>query len=140
MKLIFDEVPEFDRDFKHLSKKYRTLDADFGRFKKALSADGVNLRGTVRISGLGKDVTIPIYKAKKFHSDSFKGRGSQSGFRVIYAHISGSETIVFLEMYHKNSQENEDRNRIHKYFGTESTYVKRNTTSPSLPQSSFPPA
>ncbi|MCB0514350.1 MAG: hypothetical protein KDC60_07975, partial [Bacteroidetes bacterium] len=67
-----------------------------------------------RIDGLG--VESCVIKLKKIASDSFKGRGSNSGFRLIYAYFPETTTIVFVENYHKNDKENEDRERIMSNF------------------------
>jgi len=69
-----------------------------------------------RISGLGKDIILPIYKLRKFYSDDFKGKGKKSGFRVIYAYDEENEKITLIEVYHKNKQSNHDIQRIKKYF------------------------
>ncbi|UZE92080.1 MAG: hypothetical protein IB616_05030 [Methanosarcinales archaeon] len=114
----FKEVPEFAKDVKKLSKKYRHFDKDFERFKKALNASLPNhLRRTIRIAGLGHDVKTPVYKVKTFKSSDFKGRGARSGFRIIYAHQPNDDCIIFIEAYHKNKQENESRDRIYRCFG-----------------------
>lgn len=39
-----------------------------------------------------------------------------SGFRLIYAHFKEEEKITFIEIYHKNEKENEDRQRIIENF------------------------
>ena len=67
-----------------------------------------------RIEGLG--ISTCIIKVKKIASDSFKGRGVNSGFRLIYAYFEQEGRIVFIELYHKNEKENEDRERILRNF------------------------
>ena len=67
-----------------------------------------------RIEGLG--ISTCVIKVKKIASDSFKGRGVNSGFRLIYAYFEDEQRIVFVELYHKNEKENEDKERIYKYF------------------------
>ncbi|MCK5661036.1 MAG: hypothetical protein KAH86_06710 [Methanosarcinales archaeon] len=113
----FEQVPEFPAEFKKLCKKYRYLEDDFTRFKKALGIDPHNgVRGTVRISDLGSNVGAPIFKVKHFRSQDFKGDGSRSGFRVIYAHMAEDQKIIFIEFYHKNKKADHDVKRIKKYF------------------------
>jgi mRNA-degrading endonuclease RelE of RelBE toxin-antitoxin system len=70
----------------------------------------------VRISDLGREVKVPIYKLRKFRSRDFKGRGVQSGFRIIYAYEYVEKKVTLIEIYHKNKKNNENRNRILKYF------------------------
>lgn len=117
----FEELPEFERDFKKRSKKYRHFPKDFDVFKDALrgSLPEEHLRGTFRISDLGDTVQTPIYKVKGFKSSDFSGKGIKSGFRIIYAYSPDDECVTFIEVYHKNKQENESRDRIYNYFKVE---------------------
>ena len=46
----------------------------------------------------------------------FNGRGANSGFRLIYAYFKDEPKIIFVELYHKNDKENEDRQRILNNF------------------------
>ena len=39
-----------------------------------------------------------------------------SGFRLIYAYFREEEKITYIEIYHKNEKENEDRQRIIENF------------------------
>ena len=72
---------------------------------------GIDNKGVLPISGLG--ITAPkIYKAKKFACRSLKGRGVDSGPRVIYAYWEDKDRIEFIEIYFKGDKENEDRDRI----------------------------
>jgi hypothetical protein len=57
-----------------------------------------------------------IIKIKKMACKSLKGRGVNSGFRLIYAHFEVEKRIVFIELYHKNNQSQENRKRILKNF------------------------
>ncbi len=115
--MIFDEekVKEFSKDLDKLVKKHRGFDKDFLIFKQALETDKENLSGVVRISGLGEKVKIPVYKARKFRCKSLN-RGSMSGIRVIFAYDPPNDKIIFIEIYCKSQQENEDKARILKYF------------------------
>jgi len=55
---------------------------------------------------------IQIYKIKKFACRALKGRGVQSGIRIIYAYWMESTTVDFLEIYFKADKEDEDKDRI----------------------------
>ena len=48
--------------------------------------------------------------------EALKGRGVNSGLRLIYAHFQVEEKIVLIELYHKNDKENEDKQRILNNF------------------------
>jgi len=118
MVKIFSEItnlPEFDKDFKKLSKRFGTLEEDLKVFTNTqlnlYHKQGIDNKGVLPISGLG--ITAPkIYKAKKFACRSLKGRGVDSGIRVIYAYWEDEDRIEFIEIYFKGDKENEDRDRI----------------------------
>jgi len=113
--MLFETLPEFDKDLKKLLKKYRTLHTDLDVVKKVLSIrPDANEPFSFRIEGLG--IEKCIIKVKRIASDSFKGRGSNSGLRLIYAYFQQEQKIIFIELYHKNVKENEDRKRILAYF------------------------
>ena len=115
MKIKFETIKEFDKDLKRLLKKYRTLDADLEDIRKDLNDEpGENEPFSFRINGLG--IETCIIKIKKIASDSFKGRGRNSRFRLIYAWCEEEERIVFVELYHKSEKAGEDRERILENF------------------------
>jgi len=107
----FETLAEYDKDLKKLLKKYRTLISDIDDVKKVLSIrPDAQPPFSFRIDGLG--IESCVIKVKKIASDSCKGRGINSGFRLIYAYFQETAKIVFIELYHKNDKENEDRERI----------------------------
>ena len=117
MKLFseIDYLPEFDKDFKKLSKRFRTLEGDFKTFINTqlnlFHKQGIDNKGVLPISGI--DISDPkIYKARKFACRSLKGRGVDSGIRVIYAYWEEKDKLEFIEIYFKGDKENEDRERI----------------------------
>jgi mRNA-degrading endonuclease RelE of RelBE toxin-antitoxin system len=122
-RMKFREVtrlPEFERDFKRLLKKFRTLEEDLATFvdtqlvlyhKRTIDNGGV-----FRIDDLGRTV-VPIFKAKKFACRSLKGKGVRSGIRVIYAYDEDRDRVKLVEIYFKSDKEIEDRERIRRRFG-----------------------
>lgn len=64
MKINFLYCDEFQKDFKSLSKRYPSLERDFGDVQSALAVCPV-LSKTERINNLGSDVILPVYKMKK---------------------------------------------------------------------------
>jgi len=118
MKKVFSEVrrlAEFDKDFKKLRKRFRTLDEDLKVFiekqLKLFHKLGIDNKGCVRMSDLG--ISYPeIYKARKFACRSLKGKGAASGIRITYAYYSNDDIIEFIEIYYKGDKANEDRHRI----------------------------
>lgn len=110
-----DFVPEFNRDVKKLAKKYPHFEMDLQRALKVITADPFTTNSK-RISDLGKDVSIPVFKLKKFRSIDINHKGAQSGFRLIYAYCQEENKIYLIQAYHKRKQANHDVNRIKKYF------------------------
>jgi len=111
----FESLSEFDKDFKNLLKKYRSLNSDIEVVKIILKAKPDERPPfSFRIDNLG--ITTCVIKVKKIACDSLKGRGVNSGLRLIYAYFQAEERIVFIELYHKNDKETEDRQRILSNF------------------------
>ncbi|MEZ4771596.1 MAG: hypothetical protein R3D00_00355 [Bacteroidia bacterium] len=110
-RILFEEVPEFRKDLKHLLKKYRTLEEDLAVVKKVLNDEPEeNPPFSFRINGLGTETCV--IKVKKIACKALKGKGVNSGLRLIYAWFPEEERIVFIEIYHKSEKEREDRGRI----------------------------
>lgn len=120
---LFNEishVSEFEKDLKKLIKRFSSLDEDLETFMKVamnlFHKQKIDSGAILRISDLG--IRSPkIYKAKKFACKSLKGKGVYSGIRVIYAYHEEEDRIEFIELYYEGDKENEDRERILKYFG-----------------------
>jgi hypothetical protein len=113
--MTFEELEEFKKDLKILIKKYRTLNDDLGVVKRVLEVyPDERPLFSFRIDDLG--LKSCVIKVKKIACKSLKGRGVNSGLRLIYAHLPEENKIVFVELYHKNSKEIEDKERILNNF------------------------
>lgn len=113
--MIFLELDEFKKDLKSLTKKYRSLPEDLEVVKQVLIVvPNERPPFSFEISDLG--LSTCVIKVKKIACKSLKGRGVNSGLRLIYAHFPDEDKIVFVELYHKNNKENEDRDRIRMNF------------------------
>ncbi len=77
---------------------------------------GQNNKGIKRISDSGITET-EIYKVRKFTSKSLKGKGVQSGLRIIYAYFGREGRIELVEIYFKGDKDLENRSRIRKLYG-----------------------
>ena len=107
----FDELTPFKKDLKSLLKKYRTLYEDLEVVKRVLEImPDERSPFSFRIDNLGLETCI--VKVKKIACKSLKGRGVNSGLRLIYAYFPEEQKITFIELYHKSEKENEDRKRI----------------------------
>lgn len=113
--MTFESLEEFEKDVKKLSKKYRSLPEDLEVVKQVLTViPGPRPPFSFRINHLSLETCV--IKVKKIACKSLKGRGVNSGLRLIYAHFEKEERIIFVELYHKNDQNSEDRHRITTHF------------------------
>ena len=112
----YDETEEFRRDFKKLLKKFPSLAEDLEANKQyrieLFHCKEIDSRSIFEIQGVGNTAELKFFKVKKFQCKNLKGRGAKSGIRVIYAYFPTEQRIVFLEVYFKANQENENRQRI----------------------------
>ena len=113
--IVFSAIAPFKKDFKGLLKKYKTLKDDLEVVQQVLEIlPDARPPFSFRIDNLG--IESCVIKVKKIACKSLKGNGVNSGLRLVYAYFKDDTTIVFIEMYHKNDKENEDRDRIMNYF------------------------
>jgi len=113
--MIFEELAEFQKDLKYLLKKYRTLNDDLLVVKQVLTTiPDARPPFSFHIDNLTLETCI--IKVKKIACKSLKGRGVNSGLRLVYAYFKDQEKIIFIELYHKNDKENVDKQRILNNF------------------------
>ncbi len=105
----FERLPEFEREFKKLVKKYRSLPNDIKDLEEVLEASP---------TGMGKNFTIihstesvKIVKAR-LACESLSDRS----VRIIYAYHDYAIEFMYIEIYFKGNKENEDRTRIEEYL------------------------
>ena len=111
----FEELKEFVKDLKKLCKKFRSLNDDLETLRRVLAAEP-NQRPpfSFEISDLG--IEHCVKKVKKIACKSLKGRGVNTGLRLVYAYFEEEQKILLMELYFKSDKENEDRDRILKYL------------------------
>ena len=118
-KIEYSAIDSFQKDLKHLLKKYQTLEEDLETAKRdaieLYHLKRVNNQSIFPIQGFCTE-TIQICKIKKFACKALKGRGSKSGIRVVYAFHCQSCKVEFIEIYFKGNKENEDKDRIKEYL------------------------
>ena len=110
----FKNTIEFQKDFKKLSKKFKSLDSDLIELKKVLSESPLGIGKHFNV--ITKIDRLYIVKAR-FFCKSLK----KKDLRVIYAYIENHQRVEmvgidFIEMYFKGDKENEDRERIKDYL------------------------
>ncbi len=114
-----NRLPEFDKDLKKLAKRFRTIEEDLqiliDHGLVAFHKFNIDNGGIFEIEGLG--ISYPkIFKVKKFACRALKGTGANSGLRLIYAYYADKDEIDLIEIYFKGDKENENRERILKYY------------------------
>lgn len=118
--MVYSNSKEFDKEFKSLLKRYRTLNEDLETFKKFaiemyFGELCVDSNSFVRIEGLCNE-EYTSYKVRKFACKSLKNKGNRSGIRIIFIKDNQNDHITFLEIYYKGDKEAEDRGRIKKFI------------------------
>lgn len=119
MKIEYNNTDSFQKDFKRLLKKFRTLEDDLETAKR----DAIELyhfknldnQSVFPVPGFCTE-KIKVCKIKKFACKALKGRGSKSGIRIIYAFHAETLKVEFIEIYFKGEKDNEDRERIKTYL------------------------
>jgi len=118
----YDETEEFTHDFKKLLKKFSSLTEDLEVNKQyrieLFHCKEINSRSIFEIQGVGNTAELKIFKVKKFQCKDLKGRGAKSGIRIVYAYFQAKQKIVFIEIYFKANQENENRQKIIDFINT----------------------
>ena len=107
----FDEEPEFTRDFKKLTKRYKSLPGDLETFKEVVTVVPLgNSKHFSLLTAINND--LHIIKAR-FFCDYLKNTDK---LRIIYAFHQMEQQVQFLEMYSKSNKENHDIKRTNKYL------------------------
>lgn len=104
------ELPEFVRECKKFSKKYKTFQKDLVQLKTFI-ATAPQGNGTKHWNCITRTDTCAVFKVR-MHCDSTKGRS----FRVIYAYHAEAQKINLLEVYFKGDQENHSHDRVAMYL------------------------
>ncbi len=109
MKIDFDRLPELQKEFKRLAKKYKSLPEDLQEFCNVLST--VPLGTGKHFAVVAQANNIYIVKSR-FFCRYLKG----SSLRIVYAYFEGREKIEFIELYSKGDKEAENSERIRDYL------------------------
>lgn len=110
---------KFDREFRALHKKFRSLGDDF-EILKSLQLNVFHEMKTdngsiFKVVGCCND-DFDSYVIKKIPCKSLKGRGSHSGLRITYILDKRNNEITFMEIYFKADKECEDKERLKAYI------------------------
>lgn len=110
MKII--EGAAFQREFKKLQKKYKTLPADFDVLKAVLEDQPTGNSGKHWVI-LKQEGDKYIFKTRMM-CRALKG----SSLRVIYYYDGTTIELVYLEIYFKGNKASEDSKRIEDFWQT----------------------
>lgn len=109
-KITFKELPEFQKDFKRLVKKYPSLPNDLELRKSVLEH-----------FPKGRGIDVDQIPHLKIHSKIYKARIEcrslrQDSLRLIYCYDEDISVITMIEIYFKGEQKLESRDRIFNNF------------------------
>ena len=96
----FKVTSEFDREFKRLSKKYKSLKSDIKVFTSELRVNPFK----------GEKIFTNCRKAR--FAIKSKGKGKSGGGRVFFYYEVSQEYITLLYIYDKSEMENIQKNYI----------------------------
>lgn len=105
----YERLTIFDKEFKRLLKKYRSLNNDLDVLKDALELFPTGQSNNSEIVHYNDNVKI--IKTRLF-CRYLKG----STLRLTYAYHQTENKICFIEIFYKGNKENEDRERIKDYL------------------------
>ena len=106
----FDSINAFDKEFKKLFKKYKSLDSDLKRFKKLLQKN-INLfitQSTNHHAIIYTNTNRDFFVLKSRLQCRYLKSGA---LRVIYFYLRQKEKIIFIEIYFKGDKPTEDTQR-----------------------------
>jgi mRNA-degrading endonuclease RelE of RelBE toxin-antitoxin system len=113
--MTFSELDAYRKDLRQLTKRWPALPLDMAVLQKVLALMPAERPPfSTRITGLKTERYV--VKVRKIACRNLKGKGSNTGLRLVYAWLEEEQRIVLIELYHKGDQENEDRERIKEWL------------------------
>ena len=106
----FKELPEFQREYNTLLKKYRFLNISIDRLKDVLSKYPFG-KNTKNYPVVTRNQQVCIIKAK-IACPGLRGLV----IRIVYAYFEEQQRIEFLEIYFKGDKANHNAKRIKQYI------------------------
>lgn len=92
MSYKIQTIPEFDKNIKQLSKKYKSIKSDIREFLLELQEN----------NKLGSHLVNNCYKVRV--KNSSVPTGKRGGFRIITYYVDESQNIYLLNIYSKSEQ------------------------------------
>ena len=105
----FEFSPQFEKNFRQLLRKYKTLKDDFEKLKEVLAQYP---------TGVGKNFIIThVQQECKIIKARMACRALRDrSLRVIYAYQESAEQFYFIEIYFKGERVNENRGLIKEFL------------------------
>lgn len=105
----FNVLPEFQKELKRLSKRYKSLQDDLQEFRCIISV--IPLGNSKHFNVIIQTEYLFVLKARLF-CRYLKG----SSLRIIYSYLKQTQQIDFIELYYKGDKANQDNDRIKVYL------------------------
>lgn len=122
--LDFDETPEFKKEIKKLSKKWRSIPIDLARARKVISSLYIPQAG-VTTEQLRKEMFSGNKATLLSSSDNYeivkmrllcKDLKTDKIVRIIFIFVKTKNSILLVELYAHNNKSREDEFRINRYL------------------------
>ena len=111
-------IPEFEKDFKKLLKRFTTLETDLVTFintklylyhKLHMDNEGISPLHEMYFDD------NKFYISRKFACRAMSGKGVNSNIRVVYQYKREEDKLKLIEIFYIGDKEIEDRDRLIKY-------------------------
>jgi hypothetical protein len=119
----FNELPEFSKEVKKLSKKWRTIPNDLKLAKQVIplfyANDSENDSRQFREAYFKtRKATVltssESFEVVKMHLDC-KSPGAGNKLRMVLTYVVNQDTVTFIELYSKSDKDREDKRRIEEF-------------------------
>lgn len=121
--LTFSESPEFKKELKKLSKKWRSLPTDLSLVRKVIASLYVSQPGVtteqLRSELFSGNKATLIRSSKNLEVVKMrllcKDLRSDKMVRIVFIFVKNNNQVLLIEMYAHNDKSREDDYRINKY-------------------------
>jgi len=122
--MIFNRLPEFEKELKRLAKKWRSLSEDVRKAEIVIKSLYVDIPGFNRDEAranlfTGKRAAIlkqdSNYEAVKMRLDC-TSLGSKDALRLVFTYVYSGETCTLVELFSKTDKAREDSIRLQVYI------------------------
>ena len=122
--MIFNRLPEFERELKKLTKKWRSLPEDVRKAEVVIRSLYVEIPGFNREEArknffTGRRATIlkqgSSYEAVKMRLDC-TSLDSKDALRLVFTLVNSNETCTLIELFSKTDKAREDNHRLQGFI------------------------